>query len=692
MDQYWASKPADQVADDLLNHLGEWNEFVSQQGIRSEWERSYAFYYGRHFAGKEGADTFGKRSRILEVGKDGQLKALALNHYRNFIQHIMALTTSQKFSFDCRATNSDVESLRGARIGNNVLDAYIYQNRFNRHQKLAAEQSLVFGKSFNLITWDQQRGRPHIPKTETDPETGEQRTVMVHEGDVRMRTIDPLSYFTDSSEEDFEEREWEVTKEFVNKFNIAATLTGEIKDKVLALPTKSERQSIHFLTLSTLNKSQDVPVWTFWHRRTPAMPNGRMLQFCEGPVVLYDGPIPYKRLPSFRIVPGEIFGTTEGYTPAFDLMAPQEALNILISAAFSNQSAFGVQNVLIPDGCNLSVQQLSEGLAGLKYNAQAGKPEALQLTSTPAELFKLFEILERTMETLSGVNSVARGNPEHNLKSGVALGLVQAMAVQYSSGFQQSWAELAQDEGMFILECLRDFASNERLVAMSGKKNRGVMQSFKSDNLKGVARVIVDLGNPLARTVAGRTQMADSMLDKGLIKTPQEYVTVLETGQIEPMLQSDSSSLDLIYQENEAFLDGKYQLVQAIAGDAHLLHMQEHKCLLDNPEVRMNAQMTQAVLAHIQHHAQLYRTQDPIFSQIAGEPPAPPPPMMGPPGGPVPPPQPEGAPGGGGGSPIPPPPIPGGPTPPQPLPPSAQVTPGMQQGPLPVPGVTPPAA
>ena len=42
------------------------------------------------------------------------------------------------------------------------------------------------------------------------------------------------------------------------------------------------------------------------------------------------------------------------------------------------------------------------------------------LTNTPAEVFKFLDSLIQAAETISGVNSVARGNPEASLKSGTA--------------------------------------------------------------------------------------------------------------------------------------------------------------------------------------------------------------------------------------------------------------------------------
>jgi hypothetical protein len=97
----------------------------------------------------------------------------------------------------------------------------------------------------------------------------------------------------------------------------------------------------------------------------------------------------------------------------------------------------------------------------------------------------------------------------------------------------------------------------------------------------------------------------------------------METGNLDPLIEGPLAELDLIRQENELFMDGKGSKVRALVGDAHLLHMQEHRTLISNPLIRADDGMVQEVLAHMQMHMELYKTQDPLWSQVAGEPAAP---------------------------------------------------------------------
>jgi hypothetical protein len=291
----------------------------------------------------------------------------------------------------------------------------------------------------------------------------------------------------------------------------------------------------------------------------------------------------------------------------------------------------------MPDGCELAPIQIGNGLAVLKGGPPGSQPVPIQLTATPAELFTNIRGLEAVMEKLIGVNAVVRGDPDHNLKSGVALARLQAMAIQYSSSFQKAWAELLEDCGTFLLELLQDFAKTERMVSLAGKHNKGAMQAFTGDDLLEIDRVAVDLGNPMQNTSAGRIEMAESLLGKGAIDA-KEYVQVATTGNLEAATESEQSQKELIRKENEALMEGKP--VKAIVGDAHILHSQEHMTVINDPMIReLAAQgdeqalgIVEAVTRHIEDHKQLHATQDPFWTMLTGEPPPPPPPM-GPPMG-----------------------------------------------------------
>lgn len=671
MNQYFATLPVDQFLPEVEKRIKNFNGFVEKTGRAKRALKSERLYFGRHL-GEIGVSS----GDSTDVGSDGALTAYGVNHYRNLVKHVMALTTSQKPSYDPQAENSDLKSMQQARLASNILDNYLSEKRMGRHMSAAAERSLVGGKAYAFMTWEPSLGKPAGTQKISDKSgqpildaNGVHKEKVVYEGDVMITSKGWRDVIYDPSLRDWEHKKWVVVRNYENKWDLAARYS-EYADQIVELGAHDDLAERTAAQDDSTKYMQDgesgsdlIPTYRLYHLKTDAMPNGRYSYFLNGGISLYDGPMPYRRLPVFRITPGEEFDSAEGYTDAFDVMVLQQVLNVLYSIPFTNQQAFAVQNVWMPDGCEVSTSQMNgSGLNIFKGGLPGTEPKAIQLTATPAELFKNCEMVESAMVKLMGLNDTVRGDPEHNLKSAVALGRMQAMAIQYASNFQKSWAELQEDCGTFLLELLQDFAKTSRMAAMAGARNKGAMISFTGDDLSQIKRVSVDLGNPLSRTAAGRLELADKLLDKGEINGKQ-YIEVAATGSLDPVFESEVSGPELIQKENEMLMDGKP--VKAMVGDPHKAHVREHKATMDDPMLRslvaagdpQAIKIVTEIQDHMREHMQLEQTQDPFWFAVSGEQPPPPPPGPPPgvqgPGGPPPSNGPPGPPPGGGGMPPP---------------------------------------
>jgi hypothetical protein len=620
---YFAAKPALQAAATIISKAESWSNNLESNGYLNKLEDAWRAYHGAYFT------DIGDGHRITFSGAQGELANLPVNHLRNIAQNVLVMTTATRPVMEARATNTDYKSLTQTVLANGLLDYYMREKRLEKILKRAVEYAIVMGSGFVKLEWNATSGEMYDFNEETNSP--------IYEGDVVFSNLSPFDVIVDSTKET-DDHDWVVTRTWKNRYDLAAKYP-EHEDKILSLSTKSDYKYYRFTTMSN-DDTDDVAVWEFYHRRTESMPDGRYMLLLSSDVVLSDGPLPYRSLPVYRISPGDILGTPYGYTNVFDLLPIQEALNSLYSSILSNQNAFGIQNLLVPRGADVAISQLAGGLNVIECNTQNGKPEALNLLSTSPEVFKFAEMLKGEMEVISGVNSVARGQPEASLKSGAALALVQSMAIQFMSGLAASYVNLIEDVGTALIYMLRDFAAVPRVAAIVGKSNRAYMKEFKGDDLSSVNRVIVDVGNPLARTTAGRVDMAQQLLQMGAIKDANQYFMVLNTGKLEVMHEGVQAQLLLIKGENEKMMGG--QAVPVIDIDDHRNHIIEHNALLADPDLRQDPVLVQLVLAHVQQHIEALRMVDPDLLRLVGqEPLAPPGPQM-PAGGP-------GAPMGQGG-------------------------------------------
>lgn len=648
-DQYFAALPRDEIGPELMKRVQDWYTHISSSGVFSRMRKSYWAYYGY------GNNTGGSSSDIVSGGVQGEIKLVKVNHYRNLLTHILVMTTNNRPAMEARSINTDRRSLAQAILANSILDYYMREKKLEEYLKNATENALIFGEGYIKMEWDATSGEEYI----ADDETGE----ITRSGDLKFESLNPINVIKDLNNESVDTEDWKIVRSQRNRFDLAAKFR-EIEDDILSLPSVFDDKTRFEFINKVTEDSPLVSMYEFFHRPTDALPQGRYVVLLDDDVILYDGPLPYKEVPIYRIAPGNFIGTVHGYSPGFDLLGLQEALDALYSSVVTNQTTFATQNILLPMGHNLNVSQIAGAMNILEYDSQVGKPEALQLTSTPQEVFNFIDKIEKTMETLSGVNEVARGNPSPNLRSGNALALIQSMAIQFNSGLQQSYARLIESVGTGLINTLKEFAEAPRLVMITGQANSSYMQEFVGNDLDKVNRVVVDIGNALSKTLAGKVEIADNLLQQGQVNA-QQYLTLIKTGNLDVMYEGQVAELMLIKEENERMSHGEG--VKAIATDKHSLHLQEHKAVLASPDARKDAAVLRATLEHINEHITMLRTVDPGLLQMMGEQPIPPAGQPGMPGM-------EGAPQGGanplealmgGGAP------PGGPAPQPGQPPAA---------------------
>jgi hypothetical protein len=608
--KYFASLPADQIGKELLEKIESYYSYAQSSGHFTRIKDSYRMYYGY------GPD--GTSSDIASAGVQGELSSVVVNDFRSLLGHMLTLTTSQRPALKSRAINSDYRYQAQTLIADSALDYYLKEKKVERLLKDAVEQGLLGGEGFISLRWDVTAGEVYG----VNPDDGSP----IHEGDLEAKVHTVFDVIRDIRGVN-QTSDWVIIRSFESKWELAAQFP-ELEDQIINAEIQSDFRNFTLNPSLYKDESDLVETYEFYHRTCNSVPNGRFIKFLGSDLILLDTVLPYEEVPVYRVAPANITGTIFGYTPAFDLLGISKVKNTLYSSVVTNQTAFAVQSIMVPKGSSLSVSELSSGLNLIQYDKNVGVPQPLQLTATPPEVFNFIKQLETKEEMLSGINSVVRGQPDASLKSGAALALVQSQAIQFMSGLSQAYSQLLEDCGRSIISILKEYAKSPKFISVAGKSNRFAMKSFSSDDLQGINGVTVEEVNPLSKTLAGKTELANNLLQTGLIKHAEQYLAVIQTGNLSPLTEADNSKLLNIRSENEALTE-QGKPVTPILTDDHPLHIKEHLTLLDSPEARTSPELVQSVLGHVQEHLDLWRTMDPVLMQVLGMQPAPQEPSQG---------------------------------------------------------------
>jgi hypothetical protein len=627
-----------------LNAKAEFDDFrmaARAAGLVERWRGDWMMYY----ATDKGVAGWG--DNLYPEGDQGEKIRMRVNMARSLIRHLYTMTVAQRPVVDPKAKNSDVQSSHQVEIGRAVAEDYLKSKKVYRYIDNGVEFALNLGAAFVHGKWNESAGGLHAapPDEQGVPQP-------VYKGDAEFHVGTPLDVGMDLRASEWESiRNSHLTfREWQNKYELAAKYP-EAAAQIMGAPSRGNEANTVIdnelptpgRVMSSMSQSDLIEVCYHYHAKTAAVPQGRMLVYLQSDgTPLEDQPLPYNRIPVFRIAASEVLGSPIGYGVMTELASMQEAMDKTFSAIQTRFGAFGVPNIVGVRGSSPEVSDLGGGANYIEVDPGTdGKPnvEVLDLLQVKPEMFKWPEMLGRLMGTSSGVNEVVQGNPPPGLDAGVAIAQFQAMAVQFASQIQQSYAEGIEEVVLWIFEALRTHsASMQRTVQLVGKSKRQAVEDFYGGDLDFQA-VSVDMGNPLSRTAAGKAMIADYLRNSGIPVTAEQFVQVLNTGSLEPASEGIVSEMDLIRQENEMLSDG--EPVHALRGENHALHIREHRTILSNPDVKFNDQLLSLAEEHLSEHEQLWMMGDPLLGIAMGVIPmgagtmGPPSPDGGPPGGPA---------------------------------------------------------
>jgi hypothetical protein len=592
--KYWAADETEKIGDLVIKKFKAWQYYCRDTGIVKELRKSYKAFYGS--------------TEVKDAGES--LRAIHINNYASLIRNLHVMVTSQRPAWQPRAINSDLESQAAADLGAGLLDYYMREKHLESKINKATETALVLREGWLTVDWDVNAGE--IIRTDEDLKNP------IFEGDISVQTYSMLDVCRDVYKRNHTSHHWYIVREYRNKYDLAETYP-DLAEKILKLRV-DERQEVEFelnpwfINRSAYTASDLVPIYKLYHDKTPAMPNGRLSIVADKDVILFDGPLPYKRPYLFRISTTEVFDMPLGHSNMFDLLAIQDALDMTVSAILTNQAANAVQNFQMPKGSGLKVTNITDGLRVVEFDPKLGPIQPLNLLQTAPEVFTFGDKLNDWMQLLSNVSSISRGDAPASM-SGTAMALLQQQSIQFNSGLQLAHTQLLENTGTAIIELLQEFAEEPRLAIIAGKTKQPLMKYFSGADLKGINRVIVDTANPLTKTSAGRVEIANQLLQTpGMIKTPEQYLSVLTTGTLEPIYEHDRSRQYLTRAENEAMMNG--ETVEALLTDDHAIHALEHSCVLNSLQARKRPEIVQTVLTHIQQHIDLAKQMSPEMAAM----------------------------------------------------------------------------
>lgn len=582
-------------------------KMFSSVGIANVWNRNTEVYY---------------RNSLIDIlnftGEQGELIGMSVPQARSLVRQMISIITKQKLQFAAKMRSRDYTAFGNGQIAESLANQLVKDQSLNEKIDRLAELTYLHGQCFWHVTWDSDAGRR--------VDNGMEAPAM--SGDVNIQVASAKYVYYDWNEEDWNNLHCVTVAKRMNRWDLIAQ-HPEMEDELRKIPNFNRILNGFTTTIAsfddTLTRTDDlILVYYYYHKPTPAVPQGRMVILCSEKCVLYDGANVYECLPVIPCIPEKLDDFLLGY-PQFSNLAPlQEMLDINFSTMATNQSAFGVQSVLNPRGSNIDITEIY-GMRWIDYTPQGndggGKPEALQLTRSAPEIMDGIKIYIDNLGTLANINSALRGTPPPGVTAGNAIATLTANSIEFFSSFSKAIFASIEQAITLAVKFYKMLGAEEQLTVVSDG-NISYLKEFKASDLREFDRVSLEITNPLMNTIAGRRDQAEILLNKGLIKDIGDYFMVLEGEPPKRLWNAELNESALIQKENDDLTKGIPCPV--LYTDNHALHIEKHKDILRNPEIRRNGNI-QEILNHMEQHEQfISQQQQAMMPQQPGQPPPPP--------------------------------------------------------------------
>lgn len=643
---YFANLPDDKIAPEIWARIENFYTVVQNDELFQKQQKSWSYHYG--------ASELGSSSEVLNGGEAGETAQYMSNIIGSATSMVIAMLTSGRLNAETSTPGTSAAALKKSQKTKATVDYVMGQeaetlSMYSAMQR-AARHIKVLGESWGYVEWNAFAGKI----LGTDPDSGDP----IFAGRNEFHALAPLDVARPTNGRG-NNPDWVALRFYVNKWSLAARVRKEIeeaaedliadgkKDEAEALLERLDEIEEHILSkssnmtsivdssysglFSVLNPLATVGqygadmyddqccLFLFMHKPCAAVPRGKEVLLLGPEMVLAARDLDADEggLRVRRAAEADVIGRWGGFTPVFNALAPQEALNEVSTVMQTNFKNAGLINLAVQRGANMDSRTSEFNLTVLEYDT--APPEIIQGNALPEQHFKYAQSLKDDLLTMIGTNPISMGQVPYANMTAEAVTTLDSKTIQFSSLAEGALVGLSQ---FYVKQAVRNLSVNMSQAGMKVPFKDGDVSTLldvSAEDISDMDAVTITLNSPMARTGSGMGIIMNALVQSmGTPNGPEILATLLETGSIKPTLNPLANKTIMLAQEKDMLAQG--QVPPAFPSDDHQSHIAAaHEVLLDEKN-RFNTAVVQAVTEFIQEHEMLQASQP---QQQAPAPPAP---------------------------------------------------------------------
>lgn len=630
---YWAAAPAEEVVSVIDDKRSAYQDVAEQIGLLDVWRIANAQTFGQE------ADMPGVLSthRILADGQYGQDLRLRVDEPRSFLRQALTMACGQEHQFQAVCENTDTATVVMAPVIDAAVGHFLNTEMPESKKRALVESDRINGSGMIWSRFDPHAGEEVV--------VGQQQAPIANEMDPQATA--PLDVYGPSGAPVAEiKRPWEYFHEpltrgrhlwrAVDERRSRYELMSLYPDKAQAIKDAAayENNQLEESIFGTahLGASVDDVRCTHWYHvrvgdpneQNNPLANGRYI-VCVGTTVLSDGPLPLSKwgeIPAVVMMSSQLPNVSFGFSDYWSLLALQAGENQIISDILSNATQFARQSMWFDEGTEFDVDAVAAGGGVFVKPLGSGTPGYMTPPAMPQTSSFMVDYFARMKQSVSGLNTVARGMPTANVTSGEMAALFTNQAQEFNSDTTLTLDEAMEATANIFADLVLTNCESEMLVELVGEDSRPYVFKFRPDIMRGVRRFKLKQVPSQLRNPQGRIQMFQMISGLETERQKADAIRIVTTGQFQALNTCEGAQMVRINWENEALARG--EAVAVMFTNDPKAELREHRKLYDQLAVdpERNKQAIGAVLKHVQEHIEVWMRADPMTCALLGiEPP-----------------------------------------------------------------------
>lgn len=547
-----------------------------------EWKMNREFYKGNQWIFP---NPWTGQIQDLNMGMGDSMQSrfkvrLTSNQIKSGVMAYIAQLTKTKPIIHATPDSSDDKDLRSAQMAEALFE--YWWSEFNLTSKLqSALVNAQLSQGYWKISWDPYAGRgtsflldPTTGQPITDPVMADlfkeeleaagadpkEYSQTVNLGDITVEVIPGENVILDPAAATFEDAEYAICKHAMDPSEIQARWGVQ----VLADSTPSTEDTGLPWGMQ-MRQGQDKPlrvtkdVWIMYHRKTPALPQGRYVAWIEGPdkkLMDTEWTFPFDELPLVKFPGLERPGSPLDDPLVTDARPVQKELNRTLSQIVQHKNLTIKPQMIAPVN-SLQDRLTDEPGAVFQYAPVANlKPEWREMPSLPPYVFEHLRDIQGRLDRLFNLASVSRGDVPPNVEAGVAIDLLQEAAVDQVAPIIQRMEGSLVRAGHIMASYAREYYVEPRLLKIIGSGGSVQVRKFKNSDISGGYSFRAEPGSGLPRTRAGKQARVEWMMEKQLID-PKQALKMLDVADVKGLVSRIEADEDMALREHELLMHGQ---------------------------------------------------------------------------------------------------------------------------------------